>query len=518
MRTKTILSFMILFISFNIYAQPLLSIGSAYNLTQEPKSTIRYQLDVPAPCELRFKFQNWKSTYNWGLDYDRLYIYNASLEPIGIEGNFTGEGDPYIFHMMETDSVYITRIGKAGIYYVDIHSGEAWDWPQGQTTQNFTLSIEATYAQDQHEPNDEFTSATRLSIGSDLIAYQWRFINNSYVYNDEDYYKIDLPSPGRLKLEIVDWMATLNWGLDYDRVYVYNEIFEAIGSRSGDDGNPYWNWMLSNPDEDSLNFTHGGTYYLRFHSGVGYSTTPYKIKTVFIPVNDIYEPNDDISTAADAELGKELFAYQWKSLDMNTNIYNDEDYYKIAVPDSGTLTITVKNWKATVSWVTDFDRLYLYDSNGIPVGAAGSDPYVGRMMYTNPYTINVEISSAGVYYVRLHSGNGVSTQPYSIQFDFEGTTNLESESSLPTEYELKQNYPNPFNPVTKIKYELPERSHVKLTVYNSLGEEVAELINKEKAAGSYEIEFDGSGLPSGIYYYTIQSGAYKLTRKMILLK
>jgi hypothetical protein len=55
-------------------------------------------------------------------------------------------------------------------------------------------------------------------------------------------------------------------------------------------------------------------------------------------------------------------------------------------------------------------------------------------------------------------------------------------------------------------------------VYNSLGEEVAELINKEQAAGSYEIEFDGGGLPSGIYYYTIQSGAYKLTRKMILLK
>ncbi|MGK9369065.1 T9SS type A sorting domain-containing protein [Melioribacter sp. Ez-97] len=518
MKTKTILSVIMLLISYSIYAQQQLSIGVAYNLTQDPKSTVRYQLDVSAPCELRFKFQNWVSTYNWGLDFDRLYVYNSSLEPIGIEGNFTGEEDPYIFHMMETDSVYITRVGKAGTYYIDIHSGEIWNWPQGQTTQSFTLIIEAIYAQDQHEPNDEFSTATRLSIGNDLIAYQWRYIDNSYVYNDEDYYKIDLPSPGRLKLEVVDWSATYNWGLDYDRIYVYNQSFEAIGSRSGNDNDPYWSWMLSNPEEDSLNFTSGGTYYLRFHSGAGYSTTPYKIKTEFTPVNDIYEPNDDISTAAEVELGKELFAYQWKSIGMNTNVYNDEDYYKITIPDSGTLTITIKNWEATVSWVTDFDRLYLYDLNGNPVGASGSDPYIGRMMYKNPYTLNVEIPSAGAYYIRLHSGNGISTLPYSIRFDFEGITNLETEASLPTKYELKQNYPNPFNPVTKIKYELPERSHVKLTVYNSLGEEVSELINKEQAAGSYEIEFDGSGLPSGIYYYTIQSGAYRLTRKMILLK
>jgi hypothetical protein len=517
MHRRTILSVLFLFLFIiNFYAQTSLTIGTIHNLNQEPASTVRYQLEVPAPCELRFIFNNWQSTYNWGIDYDRLYIYNSSLEPIGYEINFGSESDPYIFHMMETDSVYITRVGKGGVYYVDIHSGENWDWPEGQTMQSYSLLIEAIYAKDQYEPNDEFKAATDLLVGNEIVAYQWRYIDKNSVYDDEDFYKIELPSPGRLKLEVTDWRATFNWGLDYDRVYVYNKNFEAIGSDNEED--PYWNWMLVNPDKDSINLTDAGAYYIRFHSGDGYSTTPYKINTEFIPVNDVYEPNDDITTAAEVELAKDLFAYQWKSIGMNAKVYNDEDYYKITVPDSGTLTITVKNWKATVSWVTDYDRLYLYESDGNPIVASGADPYIGRMMYSNPYALNVEIPSAGSYYVRLHSGNGFSTQPYTIRFDFEGITNLEEDSSLPTEYGLTQNYPNPFNPVTKIKYELPERSHIKLTVYNSLGEEVAELINKEQAAGSYEIEFDGSGLPSGIYYCTINSGNYRATRKMILLK
>ncbi|MFZ6033956.1 MAG: discoidin domain-containing protein [Melioribacter sp.] len=95
---------------------------------------------------------------------------------------------------------------------------------------------------------------------------------------------------------------------------------------------------------------------------------------------------------------------------------------------------------------------------------------------------------------------------------------VNEEKGVPNSFVLEQNYPNPFNPATKIKYQLPESNHVILKVYNSLGEEVAELINKEQPAGNYELEFDGSGLPSGIYYCTINSGNYRATRKMILLK
>jgi len=83
---------------------------------------------------------------------------------------------------------------------------------------------------------------------------------------------------------------------------------------------------------------------------------------------------------------------------------------------------------------------------------------------------------------------------------------------------LSNNYPNPFNPTTKISYTIPERSNVSLKIFNLLGSEVASLVNEEKSAGTYEIEFNAANLSSGIYFYRIQAGAFVETKKMILLR
>ncbi len=91
-------------------------------------------------------------------------------------------------------------------------------------------------------------------------------------------------------------------------------------------------------------------------------------------------------------------------------------------------------------------------------------------------------------------------------------------SKIPNTFTLFQNYPNPFNPETTIKYDLPKQAHVTLKVYDILGEEVAELVNGIKKAGSYEVKFAGSRLSSGIYFYSIQTGNKTITKKMILLK
>jgi hypothetical protein len=85
-------------------------------------------------------------------------------------------------------------------------------------------------------------------------------------------------------------------------------------------------------------------------------------------------------------------------------------------------------------------------------------------------------------------------------------------------YNLYQNYPNPFNPVTKINYSIPELSPVTIKVYDILGNDVTTLVNREKPAGVYEVEFDAKGLPSGIYFYSIMAGIFAETRKMILIK
>ena len=90
--------------------------------------------------------------------------------------------------------------------------------------------------------------------------------------------------------------------------------------------------------------------------------------------------------------------------------------------------------------------------------------------------------------------------------------------SEPTEFTLSQNYPNPFNPSTAIQYSIPESGNVKLKVFNSIGEEVATLVNNYKEAGSYKVTFNANGLSSGIYYYKLSSNGFNQVKKMILLK
>ncbi len=102
---------------------------------------------------------------------------------------------------------------------------------------------------------------------------------------------------------------------------------------------------------------------------------------------------------------------------------------------------------------------------------------------------------------------------------FEAPTSVkESGSDIPVKFELSQNFPNPFNPSTKINFSVAEPGNVKLSVYNVLGQQVAELVNGYRSAGSFVADFDASRLSSGMYIYTLESGAVKITRKMSLLK
>ena len=90
--------------------------------------------------------------------------------------------------------------------------------------------------------------------------------------------------------------------------------------------------------------------------------------------------------------------------------------------------------------------------------------------------------------------------------------------AIPNSIELFQNYPNPFNPVTNLEFGVPNMEFVSLKVYNSLGKEVAILVNEIKPAGRYEVTFDGSNLGSGIYFYKIEAGGFSAVKRMILLK
>lgn len=166
----------------------------------------------------------------------------------------------------------------------------------------------------------------------------------------------------------------------------------------------------------------------------------------------------------------------------------------------------------------------------------------------NGFEVQRKLENADWITIGFVQGNGTTTKPTSYtylddvsefnsykiyyrlkQIDYNGNYEFSDEVeviTLPLEYSLSQNYPNPFNPTTKIKYEVPVNTNVTLEVFDVLGRLIKILVNENKSAGRYEVEFNASELSSGLYLYKIKAGdpltgsgqVFEQTRKMLLLK
>lgn len=146
--------------------------------------------------------------------------------------------------------------------------------------------------------------------------------------------------------------------------------------------------------------------------------------------------------------------------------------------------------------------------------------YVFNFKYTAPTATGIQTLYA--------TGMGEKSE-WNFAPDFsvnvqQSTTDINDNSSAVKSYSLKQNYPNPFNPRTTISYSLASQSTVKLAVFNSIGQEIATLVNSLQPSGSHKISFDASGLSAGIYFYSIDvkstenDESFKYVRKMTVLK
>ena len=120
------------------------------------------------------------------------------------------------------------------------------------------------------------------------------------------------------------------------------------------------------------------------------------------------------------------------------------------------------------------------------------------------------------YRLKQIDNDGTFTHSKVITIDL--TTITTVDDAVNYEFALEQNYPNPFNPTTSIKYQVASIENVTLAVYNILGRQVAILVNEQKSPGKYEVQFDGSNLSSGMYFYKLTSGEFTQTRKLMLLK
>lgn len=196
-------------------------------------------------------------------------------------------------------------------------------------------------------------------------------------------------------------------------------------------------------------------------------------------------------------------------------------------PEDNPLPIELASFRSTVSgntvslnWITaseinnygfEVQRSKMIENNVMSewesIGFVNGN---GTSSSSNYYSFSDAGLTPGYYLYRLKIIDNDGSFEYSNQLYI----NIEQ----PAVFSLSQNYPNPFNPVTLIQYQIPEKQFVTLKIYDALGVEVASLVNEEKEAGIYEVSFDASALTSGVYFYTLQSGSYMQTNKMLLLK
>ena len=248
------------------------------------------------------------------------------------------------------------------------------------------------------------------------------------------------------------------------------------------------------------------------HSGV--SITPQSADTLLLRINHIDEPNNiqaiirGIDEPADTNYAYKLRAEQltkgYITYGMNLN-KNDADAFLFKALSSGIMVLTITDSNSGTDSVLVYNGESLLSQNVIQSG-------------TNTININ-DIVEGKTYYIVITgtATNSSWENPYSLICKVENPDGVVDNKIL-SKFELFQNYPNPFNPVTAISFSIPVIGNVKLVIYNAMGEQVMELVNKEMEIGNYKIVFNASSLSSGVYFYRLQAGNFVQTKKLLLMK
>jgi len=231
--------------------------------------------------------------------------------------------------------------------------------------------------------------------------------------------------------------------------------------------------------------------------------------------------------------------------------FNDDGYSDIAatqfVPFGGYISVYLNNQDGTFPTHVNYAELYAAGYRDIVAADMDNDGNTDLLTYSGHDEIVILPNAGDGTFPEVHYySGGDNTKAFAIAHLDSGSTmdvavtssaeqrhiiylflntglNLptdlaEKDNLVPNPFLLEQNYPNPFNPTTTIKYSVTEVSKVSLILFNLLGQEIITLVNDEKPAGNYSVNFNAVNLSSGVYFYRLQAGSFVETRKMILLK
>jgi len=273
-----------------------------------------------------------------------------------------------------------------------------------------------------------------------------------------------------------------------------------------------------------LRTTNGGTSWIRQASG----TTNNLWGVSFTDMNNGTAVGDD-GTILRTTNGGINWISQLSGLTVN------ETLYSVSFTDAnngtavGVAGVIVRTTNGGTTWSAQYVQngfllgvSFSDVNNGTAVGQQGNILRTtdGGTTWTSQHIVETTTHLQSVSFTDANNGTAVGDLGTILRTTNGGATFVEEEVSneIPMEFLLSQNYPNPFNPSTTIRYSVPQNTNVMIKVFDVLGNEVATLVNEEKATGSYEANFNAKGLSSGIYFYKLQAGSFIETKKMILLK
>jgi hypothetical protein len=345
------------------------------------------------------------------------------------------------------------------------------------------------------EPNDSVQVASTLAVNDSTTGHLGYF--NRGNYDQYDWWKVSLPADGNLTVRTYS-----DTTLDIDlHMYDVNGTSQIAS------------YDISVGRSEATHFygLKSGTYFVHASCYGGYGS--YRISSQFIAAqftNDP-EPNDSLSAARTLSLNS-VFTGHLGFFGNGTR--DQDDFYTFTLPAAWDTLFIRTDSDPTI----DID-LKLYNQSGVEIASSGAYGTVEMLSHLS--------ASAGTYSVRLYTDGGGYGSYGVIVSNIRPNTLLvsvqeqKSASDLPKIFSLSQNYPNPFNPTTSIGYTVPQggiRHAVSVRIFDLLGREVAILVNEIKPAGTYTVMWNAASMPSGIYFYRLQSDKFVATKKLVLIK